>query len=274
MSAASEPGPGADGDGDGAVIALRGATLGYGGVPIVHGASFEVRAGEAIALVGLNGSGKSTIVRALAGLVDVLDGDVRVLGEPVAHLSDRWRVGYVPQASSIGDVGLTVRELVSTGRLPRMSPWRPMGRTDRQAVADAIALVDLAGQDGRRIGQLSGGQLRRALIARSLAAEPEILLLDEPTAGVDAATRASLADSLRSLHDAGTTIVLVSHEIGPVEELVDRVVALREGRIDYDGPPRPGDRMGDGTHHHDHDHHPEAIAPVGGGLASGPMGGR
>ncbi|MEZ5203656.1 MAG: ATP-binding cassette domain-containing protein [Acidimicrobiales bacterium] len=273
MSAASEPGPGADGDGDGAVIALRGATLGYGGVPIVHGASFEVHAGRRSRSSARTGrASPPSSERSPAWSTS--SAATCVLGEPVAHLSDRWRVGYVPQASSIGDVGLTVRELVSTGRLPRMSPWRPMGRTDRQAVADAIALVDLAGQDGRRIGQLSGGQLRRALIARSLAAEPEILLLDEPTAGVDAATRASLADSLRSLHDAGTTIVLVSHEIGPVEELVDRVVALREGRIDYDGPPRPGDRMGDGTHHHDHDHHPEAIAPVGGGLASGPMGGR
>ena len=241
-----------------AIIELRNATIGYGGVGAVREATFSVERGEALALVGPNGSGKSTIIGALAGLTDLIDGEVEVLGSPVAQLRERWRVGYVPQASSISDRGLTVWELVATGRLARLSPVRPMGKTDRGAITKALELVDLAGLERSRLEELSGGQLRRALIARTLAAEPDLLLADEPTTGVDAATRESLAQSLRTLHEDGLTIVLVSHEIGPVEEIVSRVVALRDGKIDYDGPPRPSDRVGDGEHHHHHhddEHH-------------------
>jgi zinc transport system ATP-binding protein len=154
----------------------------------------------------------------------------------------------VPQQHSLtAGVPTTVREVVSSGRLARSRPWRRQGAADGAAVAAAIATLDLAGREASLVAELSGGQQRRVLVARALASEAQLLILDEPTAGVDAENQEALAGAMARLATAGITIVLVAHELGPAAPVITRMVALQDGRITYDGPPTEG--------HHGHDHH-------------------
>jgi zinc transport system ATP-binding protein len=203
--------PGAEPD-HGVAIRLRDASIGYGDVPIVAHVDLTVRHGEAVAVLGSNGSGKTTLARGLLGLATVLGGEVRVLGAPVGRLPDqRGRVGYVPQRHTVsGAVPATVREVVGVGRLARLGLFRRLGPGDRSAVADAVAAVGLADRINDPVASLSGGQQRRVLVARALAAEPELLIMDEPTAGVDAASQEALAAVLADVSATGTTLAVVT----------------------------------------------------------------
>lgn len=238
-------------------LSLRRAAFGYGERRVVSGVDLTVTAGDVVALLGPNGSGKSTIVRGVLGLADHLDGSVEVLGTPLAQLRDRAAIGYVPQHHSLStSVAATVREVVACGRLPRRRWWQRAGATDRRLVDEAIELVGLGDRADEEIAHLSGGQQRRALIARALAAEPEILLMDEPTAGVDHANQVVLAGVLGRLAAAGTTMVIVTHELEALHDIVTRVVCLRGGRVDFDGTPAQYATHLDahpvgGDHHHD-----------------------
>jgi zinc transport system ATP-binding protein len=226
-------------------------SIGYDGRPVVRRVDLAVDRGEVVALQGPNGSGKSTLVRGVLGLAHVLGGTIEVFGEPAEELRSRWRVGYVPQRHTIAaGVPATVQEVVASGRLPRLRPWRRAGALDRERVQEAIATVGLAGRERHPVATLSGGQQRRVLIARALAGDAEMLILDEPTAGVDAANQQILAATLAGLVAAGTTIVLVTHELGPAAGIVTRSVVMRDGAIAYDGPPRAADLLGQGTDHH------------------------
>ncbi|WP_448613553.1 metal ABC transporter ATP-binding protein [Modestobacter sp. URMC 112] len=218
-------------------IRLRHASIGYGDVPIVVQADLAVRRGEAVAVLGSNGSGKTTLARGLLGLAAVLGGQVEVLGAPVGRLSERGRVGYVPQRHTVsGAVPATVREVVSVGRLARSGLFRRLNAVDRRAVADAVAAVGLSDRLGDPVASLSGGQQRRVLVARALAAGPELLIMDEPTAGVDASSQETLAAVLGELSAAGTTLVVVTHETGPLAGVLTRAVVVDHGRIGYNGP--------------------------------------
>jgi zinc transport system ATP-binding protein len=222
----------------------------------VHAIDLDVHAGEAVALLGPNGSGKSTLVRAALGLADVLAGTVEVLGLPVARVRERWRIGYVPQRHTVGGgLPVTVHEVVSTGRLARRPWWVPPRAEDRARIDEAIATVGLADRAGLPLAHLSGGQQRRALVARALAARPDVLVLDEPTAGVDQANQEILAQALTRSAAAGVTILLVTHEIGPFAGLLKRAVVLRDGRVVSDGPLELT-RLGE----LEHDPHPHAGA--------------
>ena len=237
------------------LVRLRGASIGYERRPVVVDVDLEVRAGEVVALLGPNGSGKSTLVRGTLGLARVLGGSVELFGQPVDRLRERWRVGYVPQRHA-GATGLptTVREVVASGRLPRLRPWQRFGPRDREQVAAAIEAVGLAGREREPMRHLSGGQQRRALIARALAAEAELLVLDEPPAGVAVASQDALAATSERLVAGGATIVYITHELGPVAHLCSRAVELRAGRVAYDGPVGEAPPSGDP---HDHVHHHE-----------------
>jgi zinc transport system ATP-binding protein len=233
-------------------LRLSGASIGYDDVAVVQHVDLTVQPGEALAVLGSNGSGKTTLARGVLGLATVLDGTVEVLGAPVGRLSERGRVGYVPQRHTVsGAVPATVREVVGVGRLARLGLFRRLGPADRAAVADAIAAVGLAERIGDPVASLSGGQQRRVLVARALAAEPELLLMDEPTAGVDAASQEALAGVLARVKAAGTTLVVVTHEIGPLTGVLDRAVVVDSGRIRYDGPLAGGEPWAGGGHHHD-----------------------
>ncbi len=266
----------------GPVIELTGGAVSIGGRPILRGIDLPVSAGEFLALMGANGSGKSTLVRALTGLHPLATGSLRLFGTPYADFHDWRRVGYVPQrGSAASGIPASVWEVVASGRLTHRRLFRPLGRRDRTAIADALEVVGLADRAGDGVSTLSGGQQQRVLIARALAGDPELFFLDEPTAGVDLPNQLMLADSLRTLSQRGATIVLVAHELGPLAPLVDRAVVMRDGRISYDGPPLTHDQVhqpdlamvhvdhvdqgGHGHHHGDparHDHAPHVAAPL------------
>ncbi|MGY1688762.1 metal ABC transporter ATP-binding protein [Geodermatophilus sp. SYSU D01105] len=235
---------------DSPAIRLRGASIGYGDVAIVQDVDLAVGPGEAVAVLGSNGSGKTTLARGVLGLAGVLGGEVEVLGAPVGRLRERGRVGYVPQRHTVsGAVPATVREVVSVGRLARLGAFRRLRPADRAAVAEAVAAVGLADRLRDPVASLSGGQQRRVLVARALAAEPELLVMDEPTAGVDAASQEALAGVLAGVSAAGTTLVVVTHETGPLSGVLTRAVVVDHGRIRYDGP-LTGAGPQTGGHHH------------------------
>jgi len=201
--------------------------------------SLRVDAGEFVALVGPNGSGKSTLLRLALGLNRPQGGDVRLFGVPPAELAERWRVGYVPQRPVLSDVlPSTVEEVVASGRLARRGWRRRLRRDDWEAVAAALAAVDLAPLRRRLLSELSGGQQQRAFIAKALASGPELLVLDEPVAGLDVESQRGFRDSLVALvRERGTAVLLVSHELSAVADDLDRVVVLRHGKIAFDGAP-------------------------------------
>jgi zinc transport system ATP-binding protein len=238
------------------VLELTGASVAYDGRTVLDAVDLVVGPGELVAVLGANGSGKTTLVRAALGLVPLSAGEVALFGTPLARFHEWPRIGYVPQRiGTTSGVPATVREVVSAGRLSRVRRFARMRAADRAAVDAALGVVGLADLAGASATALSGGQQQRVLIARALASEPELLVLDEPTAGVDAAVQAGLADALRALTGSGVAVVLVAHELGPVQPLVGRAVVMRAGHAVYDGPPPDLDHLHDLDPEHAHPPH-------------------
>ena len=220
-------------------VELREVSFAYhGGPPVLEGLDLAVGRGEFVAIAGPNGGGKTTLLRVVLGLEQPTSGSALLFGEPAAHCSRRSTIAYLAQRAQVGgEAPVTVREVVSAGRLAAGRLLGPLRRADRAIVDDAIARVGLAGSAARPLRTLSGGMQQRAFIAKAFAAEPELLVLDEPTTGVDAASQESLAELLAELHgELGVTILYVSHEFGAVERFVQRVVLVR-GDIVFDGAP-------------------------------------
>jgi zinc transport system ATP-binding protein len=237
------------------VAEVRDGSVVLGGRPVLRGIDLTVRQGEVVALLGANGSGKSTLVRTLMGLVPTSRGRVSLFGTPLSRFRDWRRVGFVPQrVSATSGVPASVWEVVAAGRLSRRRPLRPLRKADKAAISDAIAAVGLGGRVHDGCSTLSGGQQQRALIARALAGEPDLFVLDEPTAGVDLASQQTFANALAALVERGATIILVAHELGPLAPLIDRTVVMRDGRIAYDGPPLASAEEVEWNHGH---HHPD-----------------
>jgi len=196
----------------------------YGDRPVLDDVSLRVATGEFVALIGPNGGGKSTLVKIALGLLEPDRGTVRVLGRPPDEA--RARVGYVPQFATFRrDFPITVRDTVLQGRLGVRAWWRPLGPQDHAAAAEAMAATDVHDLAPRPIATLSGGQLQRVLIARALATDPALLLLDEPTAHIDTRTEHGLFDLLARLRER-MAIVVVSHDVGLVSRHVDRIACL------------------------------------------------
>ena len=218
------------------LLAAERLRFSYGEERILDDVTFEVRRGQFVALVGPNGAGKSTLLRLLLGLLRPDAGRVRLLGAPATERRDRWRVGYVPQRVTLAkDLPASVRELVGTGLVAKRGWWRRPRAADREAVQHFIEAVGLAAHADRHVRSLSGGQQQRALIARALVSDPELLILDEPIAGVDADAQGLFREALvhaTTEHDAA--VLLVSHELGAVADIVDRVLVLKS-RIMFDG---------------------------------------
>jgi zinc transport system ATP-binding protein len=220
------------------VLAAEDVSYSYRSAPALANVSLHVGPGEFVALVGPNGSGKSTLVRLLLGLLVPDAGTVRLFGVDARALRDRWRVGYVPQrAAATSDLPATVREVVSAGRLGRSGWHARLRKADWEAIDHALEEVDLTAVRDRRVGELSGGQQQRVFIAKALAAEPDLLVADEPVAGVDAESQRRFRDSLSHLvREHGGAVLLVSHELGAVADDLDRVVVLKK-RVLFDGAP-------------------------------------
>jgi zinc transport system ATP-binding protein len=210
----------------------------YGPGPrVLADVDLSVEEGEFVAIAGPNGGGKTTLLRLALGLERPTRGDVLLFGQPARTFGARTKIGYLAQRTKIGvHAPATVREVVEAGR----AALRPIGRLrrgDHEAVDEALDRVGLRDLAGRRLSKLSGGQQQRAFIAKALAAHPTLLVLDEPTTGVDVEAQDALGALLHRLHEElGVTILYVSHEFGAVEQFVQRLVLVRE-RIVFDGPP-------------------------------------
>ncbi len=244
---------------------VRGLGVRLEGSQILHGIDLRVKRGEVVAVLGTNGSGKSTLVRSLVRAVPVTEGTVEILGTPLGSSVPWDRVGYVPQrVGASAGVPATVAEIVASGLLTSRSLRKP--RDWRARVDAALTEVRLAHRRDQAVTELSGGQQQRVLIARALVRDPELLILDEPVAGVDHPSQEALAATLRRLVASGRTIVVVLHELGELADLISRAVVLRHGRIVHDGaPPRAAHGHDAADHDHVHVHgdpEPRSLPPV------------
>ncbi|MDR7234280.1 metal ABC transporter ATP-binding protein [Agrococcus sediminis] len=208
----------------------------YGDVRALADVTARIRTGEITGLVGVNGSGKSSMLAAVLERVPH-EGTVRILGRTPAEARRAGLVASVPQAETVDwDFPVTVRDVVTTGRYGRMGLLRIPRAADRAAVDEALALLGIADLADRQIGELSGGQRKRAFVARAIAQDAELLLLDEPFAGVDRTSEAQITEVLRGIRAQGRTVVIVHHDLSGVAELADSVLLLR-GRLLHHGPP-------------------------------------
>ena len=242
---------------DDVVIRAENVHVRLGTSHVLRGVDLTIRRGEVVALLGANGSGKSTLVRTLVGVLPAAAGSV--------IMPDAARVGYVPQrVSAAGGIPATAEEVVASGllgpgrlRLPR--GWRTQAR-------EALDEVSLADRAGAATNHLSGGQQQRVLIARALVRRPDVLVLDEPVAGVDHASQQQFAATLSALIAKGLTVLVVLHELGELAPLVTRAVVLRHGKVVHDGPPpRPHAGHDAPDHDHVHPHADAGIVPLGSG---------
>lgn len=207
--------------------------------PAVDGVSLEVPAGACTALLGPNGSGKSTLLRLLLGTLSPALGAVSFEGRPVSawpRAEMARRVGVVPQGEEI-NFPITVGEMVMMGRYPHLGRWRREGEADRRAVEAALERCDILELAERPISTLSGGERQRALVARALAQEPGVLVLDEPTAALDVKHEMAIFELLRDLGRGGVTVLLVTHSLNLASRFADRLVLLSRGRVAARGAP-------------------------------------
>lgn len=239
----------------------------FGGQAVLRDVSIEVHPGEFVALMGANGTGKTTLVRTVLGLVRPSMGKVWLLDTPVSHFRDWSKVSYVPQRLlATSAVPLSVEEAVRSALTSPRSRFR-LGRGHKTIVMQALEQVGMVERAKDRLEDLSGGQQRRVMIARALATNADLLIMDEPTAGVDAGEQVRLAGHIADLHAAGAAIVLITHDLGPVASLAQRAIVLGPATapsVRYDGTSPPPDRWTEHVWHHSHD------TPEDTGLLEGP----
>jgi manganese/iron transport system ATP-binding protein len=222
--------------GRGPALAVAGLGVRFGQREVLAGVGFSVGRGELVGVVGPNGAGKSTLFRAICGLVDH-SGEVTIGGVRCHHHRDRMPTAFIPQRSALDpDFPITVGELVLSGRRRFRRWWSRPAPADRRTAEQALATVHLTGRERDPVGVLSGGQLQRALLARALAQEADILLLDETLSGVDAPTTAELLALFRRITDGGRTLLVATHDLAVARRHFDRCLALN-GRLVADGPP-------------------------------------
>lgn len=204
------------------------------GQTALRDASFEVPAGSITALVGVNGAGKSTIFKAIMGFVPVARGRITVLGQTVQAALKQNLVAYVPQSEEVDwSFPVLVEDVVMMGRYGHMGFFRIPGAADRRAVTDALARVNMSEYRKRQIGELSGGQRKRVFLARALAQDGRVILLDEPFTGVDVQTENAIITLLRELRDEGRVILVSTHNLGSVPEFCDRTVLVKGTVLAY-----------------------------------------
>ncbi len=221
----------------GSGIAVKGATVTYrNGHTALRDASFKIPTGTIAALVGVNGSGKSTLFKAIMGFVRLAKGDIRVLGLPVDEALKKNLIAYVPQAEEVDwNFPVLVEDVVMMGRYGHMGMMRIPRAADHEAVATALARVNMSDFRERQIGELSGGQKKRVFLARALAQDGRVILLDEPFTGVDVKTEDQIITLLRELRDEGRVMLVSTHNLGSVPEFCDRTILIKGTILAY-GP--------------------------------------
>ncbi|MFD2759232.1 metal ABC transporter ATP-binding protein [Gulosibacter faecalis] len=208
-------------------IEVRDLSVRYGDTVALRNVDLDVAAGRVTGLVGMNGSGKSTLFKSLMGLVTPDHGSVRLEGQSVVQARRRGRVSYVPQSEEVDwSFPVSVRDVVMMGRYGMQGPTRRPRAADRAAVDEALEMVDLTDYADRQIGQLSGGQRKRTFVARGIAQGAQILLLDEPFAGVDKRSEATIVRLLRRLADDGRTVLVSTHDLHALPSLADQAILL------------------------------------------------
>jgi ABC-type Mn2+/Zn2+ transport system ATPase subunit len=248
----------------GEAVVARDLVVRYEDFTALVGATLTVHYGESLGIVGPNGSGKSTLLKTIAGLLLPSIGSLSVLGSPPRKLPP-GTIAYVPQVEAVDwSFPATVWDVVAMGRFARLRFWQRFGARDRQVVHRALELVDIARLANRHIAHLSGGQQQRVFVARAIAQEPRLLLLDEPTTGVDAATEEALRRIVRELAAGGMPVLMATHDLDRVDEWFDRLLVL-DRRVLALGTPREVVESGvyaairEHTHTHGHlrhDHEP------------------
>jgi manganese/iron transport system ATP-binding protein len=221
----------------GSGLSVRNATVTYrNGHTALRDATFKIPAGTITALVGVNGSGKSTLFKAIMGFVGLAAGEITILGQPVNAALKKNVVAYVPQSEDIDwNFPVLVEDVVMMGRYGHMNMMRIAKAADHEAVAAALARVGMSDFRKRQIGELSGGQKKRVFLARALAQDGRVILLDEPFTGVDVNTEDAIVKLLRSLRDEGRVMLVSTHNLGSVPEFCDRTVLLNRTVLAY-GP--------------------------------------
>jgi zinc transport system ATP-binding protein len=225
-------------------VELEGVGVSYGEVRVLDGINLTVEPGDFLGIIGPNGSGKTTLLRVMLGLLEPQEGSVRLFGQPPSAFREWRRLGYVPQRAALDpSLPVTVREVVASGLVASLGLLQRIGRAQRARVTDALARVGMEAHAQARIGALSTGQQQRVLIARALVSDPELIILDEPTGGVDPEAQTSFYAMLHHLNrEREVTLVLVSHDIGVVAKEVTKLACLNR-RLIFHG--RPGDFLSD-----------------------------
>ncbi len=217
-------------------IEVDNLTVSYGPVPALLDVSFQIPRGQLVGVIGPNGSGKSTLVKSILGFLRPDLGKVKLFGEPVERA--RGQVAYVPQRGAVDwDFPVTVRQVAEMGRVGHIRWWQwGLSDEDKRIVDQTLEMVRMTEFADRQIGQLSGGQQQRVFMARAMAQGAEILLLDEPFAGVDAATERAILDVLQRTKAAGKTLLVVHHDLATAAEYFDSLILLKQ-RMYAHGPP-------------------------------------
>ena len=229
-------------------VAMHRAGFRYGGAPVLDGVTLTVAPGAFKVITGENGAGKSTLLRLVLGELKPTAGEVRLFGRDPMRFHDWTRVGYVPQrtVATYGQFPASVEEVVCANLYARARRMLPFGRGERARAREALEAVGLAGFGSRMLGELSGGQLQRVLLARALVGRPELLVLDEPTSGLDADAAARFCELLGDLRrrDPRLAVLMVTHDLGRLGRLGAEVLRLEGGTLACAAPaparPRPG----------------------------------
>ncbi|MFA5077563.1 MAG: metal ABC transporter ATP-binding protein [Candidatus Micrarchaeia archaeon] len=211
------------------IVEFSGVSFSFGSQPVLDNASFELRRGDFVGMIGPNGAGKTTLVKLMLGLLKPGQGTIKLFGKELAEFRDWKKIGYVPQKATSFDPDFpaTVLEAASMGRFASAGLMNQLSAADNKAVEDSLRRTGMLSMAGKRIGELSGGQQQRVFIARALASEPELLILDEPTVGVDAEAQHDFYELLGSLNKKmKMTLVLISHDVGMVTKRVNRLACV------------------------------------------------
>jgi manganese/iron transport system ATP-binding protein len=237
MNAAFRPEAKSRHEEDGSGISVLGATVTYrNGHTALRDATFQIPQSTITALVGVNGSGKSTLFKAIMGFVQASQGSISILGMPVHQALKRNLVSYVPQSEDVDwNFPVLVEDVVMMGRYGHMNMFRTTREIDREAVTSALERVGMNDYRKRQIGELSGGQKKRVFLARALAQDGRVILLDEPFTGVDVNTEEAITNLLRTLRDEGRVMLVSTHNLGSVPDFCDRTVLLNKTVLAY-GP--------------------------------------
>lgn len=221
------------------IFDVKNVTFRAGGVDILSNVSFEIFNSQYIGIIGPNGGGKTTLIRLLLGLEKPTCGEIKIYGKKVSRFKEWHKIGFVPQRAAHVDVSFpaTVLDIVKMGRTAQRKLFSKMGKEDHELVEDAMAQMDITHLKDKLVGTLSGGQRQRVMIARALASQPEVLILDEPNTGVDVKSQSRFYSLLRDLNKTkDITIIFITHDIGVIVDDIARLLTVNQNVVTCNNP--------------------------------------